>query len=94
MSNRRSIVVPVRPVLAGLILALGLSLPGAGTAQGPGAENGGWRYLGGDAWHTRYTTSSQITASNFEELELAWRFDAASFGRPPRGPPGASSATS
>ena len=67
-------------ILFGLTLAMGLSVPVAGAAQGPGTENGGWRHLGGDAWHTRYSTSTQITASNFEDLEIAWRFDGASFG--------------
>ena len=38
-------------------------------AQGPGAEDGIWTYLGGDAWHTRYTDSDQITAANFEILD-------------------------
>ena len=57
-----------------------LALPMAGVAQGPGTEDGQWTYLGGDAWHTRYTTADQINASNFEDLEVAWRFNAASFG--------------
>ena len=55
-----------------------LSLPIAGVAQGPGTENGQWTYLGGDAWHTRYTPADQINASNFESLEVAWMWDAAS----------------
>ena len=65
-----------------LALAFGavLLLPAASAAQGPGTENGQWTYLGGDAWHTRYTTADQINASNFEDLEVAWRFNAASFG--------------
>ena len=49
-------------------------------AQGPGVEDGQWTYLGGDAWHTRYTPADQINASNFENLKLAWRFNASSFG--------------
>ena len=49
-------------------------------AQGPGTENGLWTYLGGDAGHTRYTPADEITADNFEEMTLLWRFDAASFG--------------
>ena len=49
-------------------------------AQGPGTENGLWTYLGGDAWHTRYTPADEITAANFGELTELWRFNAASFG--------------
>ena len=50
-------------------------------AQGPGTQGGHWTFLGGDAWHTRYTPADQINASNFGDLEVAWRFDAASFGK-------------
>ena len=63
-----------------LVFGAALALPMASMAQGPGTEDGQWTYLGGDAWHTRYTTADQINASNFEDLEVAWRFNAASFG--------------
>jgi quinoprotein glucose dehydrogenase len=56
------------------------AFPPAALAQGPGVENGIWTYLGGDAWHTRYTPATEITADNFDELTMLWRFDAASFG--------------
>ena len=49
-------------------------------AQGPGTEDGIWTYLGGDAWHTRYTPSNEITAENFSEVTELWRFNAGSFG--------------
>jgi glucose dehydrogenase len=63
-------------------IALGLLAvaPFAATAQGPGTENGQWTYLGGDAWHTRYTPADEITADNFDELTMLWHFNAASFG--------------
>lgn len=66
----------------GLAAAVGafLALPTVVSAQGPGTEGGQWTYLGGDAWHTRYLPASQINASNFNELELAWEFNASSFG--------------
>ena len=65
-----------------LTLAFGavLALPVASVAQGAGTEDGQWTYLGGDAWHTRYTPADQINASNFEDLEVAWQWNAASFG--------------
>ncbi|HAK54799.1 MAG TPA: hypothetical protein DCP38_04855 [Acidobacteria bacterium] len=65
-----------------LVLACGILLaaPMAATAQGPGTENGEWMYLGGDAWHTRYSPADEIDADNFELLEVAWEWDAASFG--------------
>jgi quinoprotein glucose dehydrogenase len=48
-------------------------------AQGPaqfGTANGQWRFLGGDAGHTRYSPLTQITPANFETLKEAWRFSA------------------
>ena len=85
MSNGRSIVVPVRPVVSGLMLALGLSLPGAGTAQGPGTENGGWRYLGGDAWHT--ATRPPARSPPRTSRSWSWPGDSTrpALARPPRG---------
>ena len=70
-------------VVFGLVsaLACGLAAPTAAMAQGPGTETGQWTYLGGDAWHTRYTPIDQIDPSNFEDLEIAWQWDASSFGR-------------
>jgi outer membrane protein assembly factor BamB len=70
------------PTLLRLLLAFGgvLCLPMTTTAQGPGVQGGEWTFLGGDAWHTRYTPADQINASNFGDLKVAWRFDAASFG--------------
>ena len=65
-----------------LTLAFGavLWVPITGMAQGPGTTNGDWTFLGGDAWHTRYAPAAEINASNFEQLEVAWRWDASSFG--------------
>ena len=61
-------------------LGLLLATPMAGFAQGPGTEAEQWTYIGGDAWHTRYTPADEIDASNFEDLEVAWRWNADSFG--------------
>jgi len=63
-------------------VALGLMVgaPAMLVAQGPGTENGQWTYLGGDAWHTRYTPADEITRDNFDELTMLWRFNASSFG--------------
>ena len=48
-----------------------------------GAPDGEWPSYGGDLGHTRYSALDQIDASNFKELEVAWTFDAASFGPSP-----------
>ena len=39
-----------------------------------GTTNGEWRTFGGDLGSTRYAPLDQITAANFNTLELAWRF--------------------
>ena len=44
------------PVVTVLALSALLTVQTPAQAQGPGTENGQWTYLGGDAWHTRYTT--------------------------------------
>jgi len=36
--------------------------------------NGEWSYYGGDLGSTRYSALDQINASNFNKLEVAWRF--------------------
>ena len=58
----------------------GLWTAGPIVAQGPGTDSAQWTYLGGDSWHTRYTPADQITPENFHELDVAWRWDAGSFG--------------
>ena len=47
-----------------------------------------WRYIGGDAGHTRSTPLRQIDRSNFGDLEIEWTWQDASFGTtPPRSTP-------
>ena len=46
----------------------------------PGTENGEWRYLGGDAGHTRSSPLNQITGDNFSDLEVAWIWRSDNFG--------------
>src|SRR4051812_50215492 len=48
-----------------------------------GAQDGEWRTYGGDLGHTRYAPLSQINASNFSNLEVAWRFKTDSLGPRP-----------
>jgi len=53
---------------------------GSATAQEPGDQAGEWRYLGGDAAHTRSSPLDQIDASNFEDLEVEWVWRGDNFG--------------
>ncbi len=58
---------------------LGPAMAGAQT----GATGGGWSTYGGDLGHTRYAPLSQITAGNFDDLEVAWRFKTDNLGPTP-----------
>ena len=72
---------PSRLIAAAAVLmsTLGMARPSA--AQLQGVEGGEWRYLGGDAGHTRSAPQlSQVNASNFEDLEVAWTFRGNNFG--------------
>src|SRR6478672_8018814 len=51
----------------------------AGAAQ-PSTANGEWPSNAGDNRGTRYSPLAQIDASNFNKLEVAWRFKTDAFG--------------
>ncbi len=40
-----------------------------------GAADGEWRHFGGDSGSTRYSALAQIDRDNFEELQVAWRWE-------------------
>ena len=45
-----------------------------------GATNGEWRTYGGDLGGTKYSPLDQIDASNFSDIEVAWRWQSADGG--------------
>ena len=45
-----------------------------------GNAPGEWRYWGGDAFSSRYSPLDQITARNFDSLQVAWKWNAGTFG--------------
>ncbi len=61
--------------------AMVAAIPAGLLAQG--TTNGEWRSYGGDIANTRYSPLSQITAENFGELEVAWRFHTDNLGPNP-----------
>jgi len=72
---------PCRRVpIATLICLLGIVFPGRPQS---GAKDGEWRSYGGDLGSTRYAPLDQINASNFNRLEVAWRFRTDSLGPRP-----------
>jgi quinoprotein glucose dehydrogenase len=55
-----------------------------GTVQAQsGAPGTEWRSYGGDLGHTRYAPLNEITAANFKDLEVAWRFKTDNLGPRP-----------
>ncbi len=73
---------------AGLVAAGGLIVwvahPVSGQAQRatafPSTQNGEWPHYNGDVKGSRYSPLDQINASNFNKLEVAWRFKTDNLG--------------
>jgi quinoprotein glucose dehydrogenase len=76
-----------RSTLAALAFAGGLIYMAAGpsgqTAGQPSTKNGDWPAYTGDIRGTRYSPLDQINASNFNKLEVAWRFKTDNLGTRP-----------
>src|SRR6201988_4609895 len=60
---------------------VGTPTPEQFSRQGqPSTQNGEWPHNMGDVKGTRYSPLDQINASNFNQLEVAWRFKTDNFG--------------
>ena len=65
--------------LSALAATLGL-IPQIGLSQNLVTDDTvEWYTLGSDYAHTRYTPADEITAENFNDLEVAWEWDGSSF---------------
>jgi quinoprotein glucose dehydrogenase len=53
------------------------------SAQQPSTKNGEWPYYTADLKGTKYSPLDQINASNFKQLEVAWRIKTDNFGTHP-----------
>src|SRR5678809_1756231 len=71
-----------RTVMGGLA-ALGIVVAAAGVSAQRGTTNGEWPTYGGDLGNTKYAPLDQITAANFNSLEIAWRFKTDNLGPRP-----------
>ena len=81
MTNPALGPVRLQTRIFGLALAVVMATATAATAQRlTGTENGEWRYLGGDAGHTRSSPLDQINGENFADLEVAWLWRGDNFG--------------
>ena len=65
--------------LAATLLAASTAMPRGQS----GAPRGEWPTYGGDLRHTRYAPLDQISAANFNDLEIAWRFKTDNLGPRP-----------
>ena len=68
--------------ITGPLAGLFLSCAALAAAQ-TGAVGGEWPTYGGDFGHTRYAPLGAITADNFADLEIAWRFGTDNLGPVP-----------
>src|SRR6184192_4771165 len=81
-----------RALLAGMAVAavvlwartpLAGQSPVTGAAGQPSTKNGDWPYYTADVKGTKYSPLDQIKASNFKDLEVAWRFKTDNLGTRP-----------
>jgi len=77
--SRRSLQTIARTI--GVVLLL--SSQRATLLGQSGAKNGEWRSYAADGGSTRYSPLDQITAGNFNKLEIAWRFKTDNLGPRP-----------
>src|SRR5262245_41607128 len=76
--------VPAFVILAAALLSIAPRLAGqAGTTGQPSTRNGEWPMYTADVRGSRYSPLDQITAANFNRLEVAWRFKTDSLGTRP-----------
>jgi quinoprotein glucose dehydrogenase len=92
MSRTASRLGPVVLLLVAGVASGGLRLSGqtgrgaqapAGTAFVASTKNGDWPSYTGDTRGSRYSPLAQITAENFNDLEVAWRFKTDNLGSRP-----------
>jgi quinoprotein glucose dehydrogenase len=71
-------------IAVALIVALWLTIALSGqTGNQPSTKNGEWPHYTADLKGTKYSPLDQINASNFKELEVAWRFKTDNLGTRP-----------
>lgn len=66
---------------AALLVQAGTSTAQPGKPIARGNAYGEWRHWGADQWSTRYSPLEQITAQNFDSLQVAWEWKGGAFGK-------------
>src|SRR5215475_564168 len=83
MSRRIYRLASAATLLFAGLLSLTLALPGPQSGSQPSTKNGDWPYYTADVKGTKYSPLDQINASNFKDLEVAWRFKTDNLGTRP-----------
>jgi len=83
MSRRISWLVSAVIVCIAGFLSLTIALSRPQSATQPSTKNGDWPYYTADVKGTKYSPLDQINASNFKDLEVAWRFKTDNLGTRP-----------
>src|SRR6185295_8597731 len=73
----------MKRLLVGLAVLLSISSLTSGQAGPPSTAKGDWTYYNADLKGTKYSPLDQINASNFKNLEVAWRFKTDNLGPRP-----------
>src|SRR3989475_6628234 len=63
-----------------VVVLLGLTIVVSSQTGQPSTANGEWPSYNADVKGTRYSPLDQINVSNFNKLEVAWRFKTDNFG--------------
>ncbi|PYR06193.1 MAG: quinoprotein glucose dehydrogenase, partial [Acidobacteria bacterium] len=69
--------------VASLAVLATLDRPIAGQGYMPSTKNGDWTHYTADVRGTKYSPLDQVTAANFNQLEVAWRFKTGNLGTRP-----------
>src|SRR5262244_2443815 len=86
MSHRVGRKILLLVILAAAAVCGTLSIvgqAGRNAPYSPSAAKGDWPAYTGDSTGARYSPQNQITAENFNKLEVAWRFKTDSLGPKP-----------
>src|SRR3989338_3439919 len=86
MSRTVERIAPALAVFISVFALVELSPPVSGQAAAPGfpsKANGEWASYNSDVKGSRYMPLDQINASNFNKLEVAWRFKTDNLGTRP-----------
>jgi quinoprotein glucose dehydrogenase len=80
-----SVVIGIMAITAGVSgqIFLGAAPPPGSWAAQPTTKDGEWPHYNGDIRGTRYSPLDQINTTNFNKLELAWRFKTDNLGPRP-----------